>query len=550
MGFGINSELIDSRSEVILCSGSSHAENILMVLNAYRRSGTFTDVVLWVDGCEFPCHRATLCASSPFFHAMFCGSFQESKQTEVKLEGISRKAMEHLLDFLYEGKLNLDEEKVESVFLAAHQLEVSALSTACVNLLEKNVSPANCLGFMELADLYSLGPLQDECQNMLIHNFEEVSKHQEFLGSPVARVLELLTCELLQVPEEVRVESALRWVHHRPADRKYNLKELLEQMRLPLLDPAFFTGTLEADELVLDCRDCRPLLHEARMYRVYGREVSSPRTRPRRLSLMEMLNPITGDWISSVALPGYPKSEFAACELQNHIYISGGQLNSADVWRFMSHINQWVRVRGLCRGRWRHKMVSLQGKLYVVGGFNGCERLSAVECYNPHENTWTSVCDLLLAVSSAAAVTCDGKLYSISGAVSDHANTDKVQCYDPVTNSWTYVTSCPFSQRSLSAVSLHGSIYVTGGLLNELFCYTPSTDVWTSVAVLPIKMEACGLTVCDGKVYVVGGRDESSSAVDHIWDFHPTTGKLTVNNPLPRCLSHHGCVTITQRTSQ
>ncbi|KAA0704432.1 Kelch-like protein 24 [Triplophysa tibetana] len=514
MGFGINSELIDSRSEVILCSGSSHAENILMVLNAYRRSGTFTDVVLWVDGCEFPCHRATLCASSPFFHAMFCGSFQESKQNKVKLEGISRKAMEHLLDFLYEGKLNLDKENVESVFQAAHQLVVSDLSTACLNLLEKNVGPANCLGLIKLADLYSLGPLQDECQNLLMHNFEEVSKHQEFLSLPVARVLELLTCESLQVPEEVRVESALRWVHHQPVDRKHHLKELLEQMRLPLLDPAFFSGTLEADELVLDCRDCRPLLQEARRYRVYGREVSSPRTRPRRssgsaemmvviggclknrfsrLSLMEMLNPLTGDWISSVALPGYPKSDFAACELQNNIYISGGQLNSADVWRFMSHINQWVRVRGLCQGRWRHKMVSLRGKLYVVGGYNGRERLSAVECYNPHENTWTSVCDLLLAVSWAAAVACDGKLYSISGAVSDHTNTDKVQCYDPVTNRWTYVTSCPFSQRSLSAVSLNGSIYVTGGLLNELFCYTPSTDVWTSVAVLPIKLACLGL---------------------------------------------------------
>lgn len=61
-----------------------------------------------------------------------------------------------------------------------------------------------------------------------------------------------------------------------------------------------------------------------------------------------------------------------------------------------------------------------------MGGFNGRERLSAVECYNPHENTWTSVCDLLLAVSSAAAVACAGKLYSIAGAVSDHTNTDKV----------------------------------------------------------------------------------------------------------------------------
>lgn len=282
MGFGTNSELIDSRSKVSLRSGSSHAEHILQVLNSYRRSGTFTDVVLQVDGCEFPCHRAALCASSRFFCVMFCGSFQEREQTAVQLRGISRNAMEHLLDFVYEGKPNLDEENVESVLQAADQLEVSALSAACVNFLEKSVGPANCLGLMDLAGSYSLRPLQDQCQNLLYRDFEEVSRHEEFLGSPAARVLELLTCERLRVPEEVRVEAALRWVHRRPADRKPHLKELLEQMRLPLLDPAFFTGTLEADELVLDCRDCRPLLREARMYRVYGREVSSPRTKPRR----------------------------------------------------------------------------------------------------------------------------------------------------------------------------------------------------------------------------------------------------------------------------
>ncbi|XP_065120830.1 kelch-like protein 24 [Paramisgurnus dabryanus] len=567
MGFGTNSEVIGSMPNVCMCSGSTYAEQILQMLNQYRRSGTFTDVVLQVDGCEFPCHRVTLCASSSYFRSMFSGHFRESAQAEVKLQGISRRTMEHLLNFMYEGKLSLDEENVQSIYQAADRLDVPALAVACVQFLEKSVNPANCISIMDLADSYSLWPLQERCLNLLYNNSEQVFKHEEFLSSCKARVLELLTCEELQVTEEVRVEAALRWVHHRPADRKQDLKELLEQMRLPLLDPAFFIGTLETDELVLNCRDCRSLLLEARMYHVYGREVSSPRTKPRRssgwaemivviggcnrsgfsrLSLMEKLNPLTGQWISSAAVPGYPKSEFSACELQNDIYLSGGQLNSSDVWRFMSGINQWVPVRALSKGRWKHEMVSLCGKLYVVGGYNGRERLSSVECYNPHNNTWRTVCDLLLPVSSAAAVGCAGKLYSIGGAVGDKTNTDKVQCYDPVTDRWVYVTSCPFSNRSLSAVSLNGCIYVTGGLLKEIFCYTPSTDVWSSVAELPIKLEGCRLTVFDGKVYIVGGRDEFSSGVNYIWAFDPMTGKLTEENPLPRCLSYHGCVTITQ----
>ncbi|KAL0183315.1 hypothetical protein M9458_022690, partial [Cirrhinus mrigala] len=282
MGFGTNGELMDGRSKVSFCSGSCHAEHILQVLNAYRRSGTFTDVVLQVDGCEFPCHRATLCASSLYFRTMFNGPFQESRQPVVKLQGISSAAMDNLLDFIYEGRLKLDEENVESVFQAADRLDVPVLTKACVQFLQERVSHSNCLGLMDFASLYVLRPLQEQCQTMLYQDFQEVLRHDEFLGLPKARVLELLASERLQVSEEVLVTAALRWVHHRPDERRRELKELLERLRLPLLDPAFFTGTLEADDLVQDCKDLRPLLQEARTYRAYGREVQSERTKPRR----------------------------------------------------------------------------------------------------------------------------------------------------------------------------------------------------------------------------------------------------------------------------
>lgn len=42
-----------------------------------------------------------------------------------------------------------------------------------------------------------------------------------------------------------------------------------------------------------------------------------------RLSFMEKLNMESREWLSANVLPGYSKSEFAACELQNDIYLSG-----------------------------------------------------------------------------------------------------------------------------------------------------------------------------------------------------------------------------------
>lgn len=257
-------------------------EHILQELNVFRKSGTFTDVVLQVEEQEFPCHRAVLCASSRYFRTMFMGQLRESGQSVVQLSEVSEVAIEHLLNFIYEGQVQLQEENVEIVFQAADLLDVPALSRACVEFLEKCVSHLNCLGMMRFAKHYSLPSLEEQCQNLLYQDFNIVAKYDEFLELPVEQVMELLDSEKLQVQEEVLVEAVLFWVHCQSSKRKVMLPKLLERLRLPLLDPVFFTNMLETDELIQESEECRKLLQEARLYRLYGREISSERTIPRR----------------------------------------------------------------------------------------------------------------------------------------------------------------------------------------------------------------------------------------------------------------------------
>lgn len=282
MGFGANINL-----EVSFSTCSHKPEHIIHALNVFRKSGTFTDVVLQVEEQEFPCHRTVLCASIPYFHTMFMGQLRESGQYMVRLNEVTEIALEHLLNFIYEGRTELHEENVEIVFQAADLLDVPALSRACVDFLENCVSHLNCLGLMEFAKHYSLQLLLQQCQNLLYQEFDIVAKQDEFLELPVEKVVELLHSEKLQVQEEVLVEAALLWVHHKGSQRKAALAKLLERLRLPLLDPVFFTNKLEADELIQESYDCRKLLQEARLYRTYGREISSERTKSRRSVIQE-----------------------------------------------------------------------------------------------------------------------------------------------------------------------------------------------------------------------------------------------------------------------
>lgn len=57
-------------------------------------------------------------------------------------------------------------------------------------------------------------------------------------------------------------------------------------------------------------------------------------------------------------------------------HFKGGRINSRDVWIYNSQLNIWIRVASLNKGRWRHKMAVLLGKVrevyfnfFIVGMF-------------------------------------------------------------------------------------------------------------------------------------------------------------------------------------
>ncbi|XP_075448809.1 kelch-like protein 35 [Ascaphus truei] len=552
-----------------LCSGSCHAEQILQRLNIYRKSSIFTDVVLLIDGQEFPCHRATLSANSVYFSAMFGGNLKESNLNTVNIQKITAPTMSLLLDYMYGGSLIIQEDNVEGILEASDLLQICRLRDVCVKFLEKQLHPCNCVGIMKFADSFSILSLSEKSKKLMLEGFSEVSCHEEFLDLSKEELIEYLSNEHLVVSkEEVVFEAVMRWVTVNGSIRKKDLKDLLEHVRLPLLDPVYFLEKVEMDKVIQDCTECFPLLHEARMYYILGNEVNSLRVRPRRfmelseaivivggcdkmgllkLPFTDRYQPRRGLWTALASMPGYSKSEFAACTLKNNIYITGGHINSNDVWVFNPQLNVWVKVASLNKGRWRHKTATLKGKVYAVGGFDGLQRLSTMECYSSFTNTWAFVSPMLEAVSSAAVVSCMNKLYVIGGALDAYVNTDKVQCFDPEENKWTFMAPSPFCQRCINAVELDGTIYVVGGLLSTIFSYNPIADTWSEVAALPGPLESCGMTVCGGKIYILGGRDENGEGTDKTFTFDPNTGKVEDEPPLQRCTSYHGCVTILQR---
>ena len=47
-----------------------------------------------------------------------------------------------------------------------------------------------------------------------------------------------------------------------------------------------------------------------------------------------------------------------------------------------SHLDNWVKVASLNKGRWRHRMITMGGHVYAIGGYDGKKVLKSVERYD------------------------------------------------------------------------------------------------------------------------------------------------------------------------
>ena len=113
----------------------------LDLLNFMRESGTLCDIILIVEGMEFPVHKNVLAASSPYFQAMFTSSFKEKDVSRQEIHGISHVAFNIILNHIYTGQeFDIKDENVESLVEAAFFLQLNHVKDVCSDHLEVFVS--------------------------------------------------------------------------------------------------------------------------------------------------------------------------------------------------------------------------------------------------------------------------------------------------------------------------------------------------------------------------------------------------------------------------
>ena len=236
-----------------------HSEILLSKCAQFREQGEFIDVGLKVGEEVFSAHRIVLSASSDYFHAMFAHGMKESNQEviELKEESISAAALKIVLDSIYSGDLQVNDENIFEVLVAADHLQVTSAVQQCCDYLQTQF--VDQLRFdvqtfcrvSAIADRHGLKDLQEATQTKMAYIYKEICESEEFLSHVDAdQYTRLLSRDDLSAPSETFVfKSVMLWIKYKKEERMTVAAKVIGAVRLGLVDIKALIEELNTEEM-------------------------------------------------------------------------------------------------------------------------------------------------------------------------------------------------------------------------------------------------------------------------------------------------------------
>ncbi|XP_065659628.1 kelch-like protein diablo isoform X3 [Hydra vulgaris] len=495
---------------------SNHSVMILKTLKRYREDAIkLCDLVLQVEDQVFPVHRSVLAACSQYFYAMFAGELKESSQSTVVLNDVKANILKQLLDFAYDGEIEIHSKNVEDILRLATQLQFIQVCDICCNFLEQQLDTMNCINIRNFATLYNCISFTSKIDIFMENNFKDVINSDEFKNLPFSVLKSLISSHKLNVVLEQDVYNAvIKWVKFDLNQRRNQFFALLNEVKLPLLSKKFIMQHIINEELIKSEMSCRDLLDEAKNYHLYPKMRAifrSKRTIP-RYSTVGLLFAIGGK--------------------------ETGEQITNKVECFSMFDNSWKSLTSLWSHRQQLGVCVLKSKIYAIAGSDGDNRLNSVEVFDWSTNSWNSSTPLQTCRSGVGVGALRGSIYALGGYDGHHC-LSSVERFNPIDNKWHFIASMNFARSFPGVASLNDLIYVIGGndgstFLNTCECYDPHTDKWCTINPMNNGRAGVGCAVLDGCLYVAGGYD-GIKRLNLVEKYDPNTDTWVCLSPMTSC---------------
>jgi len=206
--------------------------------------------------------------------------------------------------------------------------------------------------------------------------------------------------------------------------------------------------------------------------------------------------------------------------------------------------------------------VTVNGKLYVIGGWGDGKARGANYEYDPATDRWTKKAPMPRPAHHAALAALNGKIYAFGGFVAPATTAIPLGAawepiadaweFNPATDSWKPLAPLPGKRGSAIAAEVNGKIYVIGGattmegskdpfftafgpakVLATNDVYDPATNTWESRNPMSVPRNHAFGGVVNGKIYVIGGRTGqafilSATNTDVVEEYNPASNTWSI----------------------
>ncbi|XP_066544268.1 kelch-like protein 23 [Amia ocellicauda] len=537
-------------------------------LDAFREffvGGLFTDITLQcASGQIFQCHKAALSARSSYFKVMFTADMRERSNNIIKLPGIDCEVLTALVNYVYTSQVCITEENVQSLLEAADLLQFASVKRACEEFLIRLLDVDNCLGMHSFAEFHICPELEKEARRLMLCQFEDVTRQEEFLETDFEKLSSIISRENLNVwKEEVLLEAVVKWVTHDVPARIDYVQDLLRCIQLDL-DEVYFRTALDLQKRCLLGNEkkvhslivhalkssCKEISESSKkltssMY-VIGGYYWHP------LSEVHVWDPATDTWIHGKEVPDHTRESYSVALLGPNIYVTGGYrtdtIEALDaVWIYNSDHDEWTEGNPMINARYYHCSVALHGCVYAIGGYRGGAPARETELYDPLKKKWIPVANMVQGVGNATACVLHDTIFVTGGHYGYRGSCtyEKIQTYRADLNEWSIATTSPHPEYGLCSVALNGKLYLVGGQTTITDCYDPEKEEWKQMSAMKERRMECGAVVMNGCIFVTGGYSYSKGTyLQSIEKYDPEQDRWEIVGSLPSAMRSHGCVCV------